>query len=205
MSIAYEARQSRSSSAATTRQHHRFSLEEYEQMIEFGILTEDDRVELIRGEIVDKMTISEAHAACVKRLNNDFCRIIGSQAIVSVQDPVVILRSRPEPDVVLLVPREDFYGDSHPQVSDILLLIEVADSSLNHDRTDKLALYAEAGVREYWIANLIDTCVEVHRQPRPDGTYAEQRVLRPGEMLEIAALPSVSVAVDQVFGVRRDR
>ncbi len=205
MSVAFDAITPASVAAPAQRERHRFSLEDYEQMIEFGILEENDRVELIRGEIVEKMTIGEPHAACVKRLNQLFSGILGTQVIVGVQDPVVVVESRPEPDITLLVPRDDFYANATPKPSDILLLIEVADTSLEYDRTEKLSLYAEAGIREYWIANLNNDCVEVYRNPQPNGTYADARVLNLGEILDIAALPGVLVAVDHLFKTRRDR
>ena len=185
--------------------HHRFSLDSYDQMIATGILTEQDRVELIRGEIIEKMTIGQPHAACVKRLNQLFSSLLGNRVVVGIQDPVAALESRPEPDVSILVARDNFYTDSVPHPVDVLLLIEVADSSLGYDRTVKLSLYAESGVREYWIANLIDDCVEVYRDPQPDGTFADQRIATLGETLTISALPEISVAVDQVFGLRRDQ
>lgn len=205
MSIAYETIAGVRVAAPDSRPRHRFTLEEYEQMIEFGILTEQDRVELIRGEIVEKMTIGEPHAACVTRLTYLFYSVIQESAIVSVQNHVVVAGSRPEPDLALLIPRDDFYSESPPYSADILLLVEVAESSLNFDRTEKLSLYAEAGVREYWIANLIDQCVEVHRDPQPNGTYADSCVLCSGETLTILALPDVSLLVDQVFTTRVGR
>lgn len=205
MSIAYENILGSPVAVSAVRPRHRFSLEDYEQMIEFGILGKYDRVELIRGEIVEKMTIGEPHAACVMRLNHLFHRLVRTQAIVGIQSPVVVAESRPEPDLTLLTLRDDFYSESTPRPADILLLIEVADSSLGYDRTVKLSLYAEAGVCEYWIANLNDECVEVYRDPQSNGTYADDRVMKLGETLSIAKLPGVSVAVDDVFKARRDR
>ena len=192
-------------SGSRFRPHHQFSLEDFERMIEVGILTEQDRCELIRGDIIEKMTIGESHAACVKRLNRLFNNRLGSKVIVGIQDPVIVAESHPEPDVTLLVPQDDFYVSSTPRSADILLLIEVADSSLGYDRTIKLSLYAEAGVCEYWIANLNDECVEVYRNPQPNGTYADDHVWKLGETLSILRLAGVSVAVDDVFNARRDR
>ena len=185
--------------------YHRFSLGQYEQMIDVGILTEQDRCELIRGEIIEKMTIGEAHAACVMRLTRILGLLIHNDAILSVQNHVAVADSRPEPDLVLLTPRDDFYSGSAPRPADILLLIEVADSSIEYDRTKKLPLYAEAGVCEYWIANLNDECVEVYRDPQPDGTYADAHVATLGETLILLSLPGVSITVDQFFTARRDR
>lgn len=199
MSIAYETIERSTTSPSAARTRHRFSLRDYEQMVEFGILEENDRVELIRGEIVDKMTISEPHATCVKKLNHLFCRLLADKVVVGIQDPVVILESRPEPDVALLIHRDDFYLESTPGVDNVLLLIEVADTSLEYDRTEKLSLYAEAGVCEYWIANVKQQCVEVYRDPQPNGTYAKEQVFKTGEMLSIEKLPGIAISVDQVF------
>lgn len=197
MSVAYEM--------PTDRPRHRFSLEEYEQMIEFGILDENDNLELIRGELVQKMTIGDPHASCVDRLIKLFIRLLDDSVVVRSQNPVVVLDSRPEPDVVLAVARDDDYATRAPQSSDILLLIEVADSSLEYDRTEKLSLYAEAGVGEYWIANIRQQCVEVYRDLQPNGIYANTRVAILGETLSIVRLPGVSIAVDHVFKAKRDR
>lgn len=185
--------------------YHRFSLDQYERMIDAGILTEQDRCELIRGEIIEKMTIGEAHAACVMRLTRLLGLLIRDDAILSVQNHIAVSDSRPEPDLVLLTPRDDFYAESAPRPADILLLIEVADSSFEFDRTKKLPLYAESGVSEYWIANLNNDTVEVYRDPQSDGTYADAHVATLGETLTILSLPGVSITVDQFFTARRAR
>ncbi len=168
-----------------TRVHHRFSVDDYEQMIERGILTENDRVELIRGEIIDKMSIGDQHAACVKRTNRLFARRVGDLAIVSVQDPIRLTDSEPEPDVALLRPREDYYASGKPLAADVLLAIEVSDSSLEYDRDVKRLLYAEAGIAEYWIVNLTDGCLEVYRRPQSDSTYGDVQIMRRGQQVEV--------------------
>lgn len=177
----------------------RYSVDDYEEMIRLGVLAENDRVELIRGEIVPKMLIGPRHAGSAKRLNRLFIHRLGDSAIVGSQDPVRLPDSEPEPDISLLRPRPDFYASGHPQPPDIFLIIEIADSSLTDDRNVMLPIYAEAGIGEYWIVNLVDDCLEVYRGPQPDGTYREQRVLRRGESTDIAALPGVVVAVDEVL------
>jgi Uma2 family endonuclease len=179
--------------------HHRFSVDLYEQMIERGILTENDRVELIQGEIVDKMPIGDLHFACVNRLNRQLGRKAGDLAIISVQNPIRLPDSEPEPDVSLLQPKDDFYGSGKPRPPEVLLVIEVSDTTLDYDRDVKGPMYAEAGIIEYWIVNLIETCLEVHRQPQPDGRYAEVQTLRPGQEVEIAALPGIQLAVEELF------
>jgi Uma2 family endonuclease len=178
-----------------TLTRHRFSVEDYEQMIDTCILGEEDRVELIRGEIIDKMAIGDAHAASVKKLNRRFGKAFGDAVVVGVQDPIRLLDSEPEPDISLLVPRDDFYESGKPRASDILLLIEVADTSLEFDRETKLPLYAQSGIREFWIVNLVERCLEVHRDPTSEGQYRDMSVLRPGDEVEIAALPGIKFAV----------
>jgi Uma2 family endonuclease len=177
----------------------RISVADYERMITAGILTEDHKVELIRGEILAKMAIGDPHIAAVNRLTRLFIRAVGGTAIVSVQNPIMLADSEPEPDVSLLRPKADDYASGKPQPADVLLVIEVADSSLDRDRNVKGPLYAENGITEYWIVNLIDRCLEVHRQPRPDGTYGDFRTLRPGDTTDVAALPGVSVAVADIL------
>jgi Uma2 family endonuclease len=120
-----------------------FSVDEYYRMAEAGILTEDDRVELIEGEIIEKGSITSRHAGCVNRLNAMLNRQFEQAAIVSVQHPVRIDGySEPEPDVAVLKLRDDFYSEGHPTPADVLLVVEVADSSVEFDRNKKLPLYA---------------------------------------------------------------
>ncbi len=184
---------------ALTRVRHRFGVDEYEQMIEHGILTENARVELIRGEIIEKMAIGDPHAACVKRLNRLLGLAFGSRSLISVHDPIRLIDSEPEPDAALLLPRDDFYFSGKPPPKDILLVIEVSDSSLEYDRQVKLPMYAEAGIAEFWIVNLEDECLEVYRQPTADGVYNEVRFVRRGQDTDIAALPGPRLAVDQIL------
>ena len=155
----------------TTVTYHRFTVDEYEQMIDKGILTENERIELIRGEVVEKMVIGPLHSATVKRINRLLTTRLLDLAIVSVQDPIVLDNSEPEPDLALLAPRDDFYASSKPKSSDVRLVIEVADSSLAYDRDIKLPLYAQAGIQEFWIVNLNESKVEVYRQPQTEGDY----------------------------------
>lgn len=176
-----------------------FSVDEYEQMIMYGMLDENDRVELIEGEVLNKMTIGDRHAASLKRLNRLFSRLVDLRALIGIQDPVRLTYSRPEPDLSLLHLRDDCYESRAPSPVEVFLLIEVADSSLEFDREVKGSSYANAGIPEYWIVNLIDDSIEVYRQPRPDGTWGDMRVLRRGERAEVAALPGVSIAVDEVL------
>jgi Uma2 family endonuclease len=179
--------------------HHRFSVDDYEQMIRAGILTENDPVELIRGEIIEKMSIGDEHCACVKRLNHLLSTRVGGLAIVSVQDPIRLADSEPEPDVALLRPAPDFYASGKPRANDVLLLIEVADTSIHFDRDVTLPLYAEAGVREVWIVDLESQNVEVHRQPsaESEGKYLNVHTVSGSQQLQVVALPGITLLVSE--------
>ena len=175
--------------------HNKLSIDKYEQMIRAGILTENDRVELIRGELLDKRPIGDAHVEVVNRLNRTFARLLDESVTVSIQNPLVLADSEPEPDVALYTRRSA--GKARP--GDVHLVIEVADSSLEFDRTVKLPLYAEAGIRDFWIVNLIDERLEVYRQPQLDGTYTEQRSLQAGEEVEPLAFPGLRLSVNDIL------
>ena len=180
--------------------HHRFTVDEYEQMIVKGILTENERVELIRGEIVEKMVIGPLHSATVNRINRLLTTQLLTSAIVSVQNPIVLSDSEPEPDLALLIQRDDFYALSKPRAIDVRLVIEVADSSLEYDREIKLPLYAQAGIQEFWIINLSESMVEVYRQPQTSGAYASRAEFSRGEKLSSLAFPEVSLEIDSMLG-----
>ena len=157
---------------SSTLTRHRFTVAQFEEMVEAGILTENDRVELLRGEVVEKIPIGPAHAASVNRLNRLFQLRLGTAAIVAVQNPIQAGDSEPEPDLALLRPRADYYSKATPSGDDVLLVVEVSDTTLETDRTLKCEIYAEAGFPEYWIVNLVENCLEVHRDPSPSGSYA---------------------------------
>lgn len=181
------------------RTSYRFTVDEYEQLVRHGVLTENDRVELIRGEILEKMSIGSPHAATVKRLNSLLNRVFGDRVTIGVQDPIRLADSEPEPDVSVLVYRADNYAEEHPTAADIRLVIEVADTSLDEDRQVEGPTYAQNGVREYWIVNLPDDCLEIHRSPRADGAYGDQFVLRRGQTAEIEAMPGVVLDVAELL------
>jgi Uma2 family endonuclease len=149
----------------------RFTADEYHRMGQVGILSEDDRVELIDGEVLAMTPIGPRHAASVDRCTRTFTLAAGDDAIVRVQGPVRLnLYTEPEPDVVLLRPRADFYAEAHPSPADILLVVEVADSSIDYDRSVKQYLYAQSGVREYWLVDLNENVLVRHASPE-DGAY----------------------------------
>jgi Uma2 family endonuclease len=148
-----------------------FNVDEYYRMAEFGIVREDERLELLEGEIIEMPPIGSHHSGAVNRLTALLTGRIGSQAIVSVQNPLRLSDvSSPQPDCALLQPRPDFYTGSHPVPEDVLLLIEVADRSLDTDQQVKLPLYARASIPEVWIVALNDDAIEVYRGPGEAGT-----------------------------------
>jgi Uma2 family endonuclease len=183
----------------------RFTVDEYRRMLEGGILAEDDRVELINGEIVEMAPIGSRHAACVKRLNNLFSRQVGDRAVVGVQDPVRLDEySEPQPDLTLLRPRPDYYAGGHPGPEDVLLVVEVAETSAEYDRQIKVPLYARAGIREVWLVDLAASAVEVYREPTPEG-YRQVRRFGRGETLSPEALPDINLALDDILGPGNSR
>ena len=178
----------------------RFTTQEYEQIAAAGVFAEDDRVELLDGEIVEMSPLGPQHSACVDRLNRLLQRRVGDEAIVRVQSPVRLgQHSEPQPDVALLQPRPDFYAHGHPEPEDVLLLIEVADSSLSYDRELKLPLYARAGVAEVWLVGLLPQTIEVFRAPSESG-YGERREARRGESVAALNAPGVVLSVAEILG-----
>lgn len=183
---------------AVTRR--RFTVDEYEQMGQAGILQREDRVELIDGEVVTKMTVGTRHAAVVARLNHRFVLSTGGHAIVRVQLPVRLDRfNEPEPDLALLRPRADFYETAHPGPSDILLVVEVAESSIRYDRTVKARLYARMRVVEYWLVDLNADVVTRYTDPA-DGSYRRVAAVSPDEPIAPGLLPACVLTTRDIFG-----
>lgn len=178
----------------------RFSVEEYHQMVQAGILKDDDRVELIEGAIVEMVPIGPRHAVCVHRFNQYLNRLLSDRAIVGVQAPVSLgPYSEPQPDVALLRPPIARYSGSHPGPGDLFLVIEVGDTSVEDDRTRKIPLYGRAGVREAWLVDLPAQAVQVYRVPGPDG-YGSVRTFGRGHILTPEAFPDIRLPVDDVLG-----
>jgi hypothetical protein len=182
------------------RQPYRFTVEDYHRMAEAGILGEDDRVELIEGEIVEMPPIGSPHGGTVKALIHLFSRAVGDLALVAAQDPVRLSDiSEPQPDLMLLRPRPDFYRDSHPTPADVLLLVEVADTSVEFDRSVKLPLYARVSIPESWLVDLERGVLEVHRSPAGD-RYGEVQELVAGSRVAPASLPDAELEVADILG-----
>jgi Uma2 family endonuclease len=167
-----------------------FRVDEFHRMADGGVFAEDDRLELLDGEIVRMTPIGSRHAGCVARLSDllwERCRAV---AIVNVQNPLVLSEQTEfYPDIALLKRRPDFYSQSHPQPGDVLLVVEVADTTADYDRRIKVPRYARAGIPEVWVVDLRDRAIDVYRQAEGE-QYREQRRVGPGESL---AIPGVSV------------
>jgi len=178
-----------------TPARHRLDVDAYYKMAETGILTREGRVELIDGEIIDMNPIGSPHASIAKRLIQLFAHVAAAgKVVVSVQDPLRLdAYNEPEPDFLLLRPRADIYRASHPGAADVLLLVEVSDSSLAYDRGRKLALYAQFGVPEVWIVDLAGSAVEIYRGPKEGAYSLTER--RTGGSLTPDLVPSVAIDV----------
>jgi Uma2 family endonuclease len=176
----------------------RFTVHDYHRMGEAGILHEDDRVELIEGELVEMTAIGTRHFSCVNQLNRLLVMHVGDEAIVSVQNPVRLNEyTEPQSDLAVIRPRD--YRESLPKPEDVLLLIEVSDTTLAYDRGVKLPLYARAGIREVWIVDLPGETIERHTDPSEEG-YRRADRLRRGHTLESISLPGLTPSVDELLG-----
>jgi Uma2 family endonuclease len=179
---------------------YRFTVEEYRRMGEASVFSPDVRVELIEGEIVDMSPIGERHAACVGWLNRTLTLLLQHVALVWMQNPVQLDDySEPEPDVLVLKPRDDFYRHGKPRPEDVLLLIEVSDSTLEYDRQIKVPLYARAGIPEVWIVNLIEERVETFADPS-GGAYHTAGTFSRGEEVQSRSLAALRLSVSEIFG-----
>ena len=176
-----------------------WTVEEYHRMIEAGILTPSDRVELIEGNIVSMTAKNPPHAATNLCAADYLKQLLVNKALVRIQDPIQLSQySEPEPDIAVVAPNARKYIDHHPTPDEVLLLIEVADPSLQDDRTVKAPLYARAGIVEYWILDVNTRQVYVFRDPQKDG-YAQEVVLTEENTLSAIAFPELPIALNQLF------
>ena len=181
--------------APPVRETRKFTVAEYYRMAEVGILRHDERVELIEGEIFLMPPIGPRHAGDVIRSIRLFSRLDDDRFVIQIQNPLHLAeQSEPEPDVMLLRPRADDYTASHPTPADVLLVIEVADSSLDYDREVKAQIYGRAGVPETLVLNLPEDCIEGFDQPGPEG-YARHTIYRRGDQIRPVSLPDLELAV----------
>jgi len=171
------------------------TVDEYMKLINSGFFHPDERVELIEGQLINKMTIGTKHAKAVNKLNKLLTWAAFDTAFeVSVQNPIKLSSSRPEPDLVLQT-NESFESDEDPEGKDLLVVIEVSEKTLKKDRTTKMRIYALAGIETYWIVNLEDNQVEVYTKPSGD-VYDEKKVFKPGENIKLAALDKTILVAD---------
>lgn len=187
------------SSATGTMQRHRLTVTEYFRMGELGILAQDARVELINGEIIDMTPINSPHSGTVNHLNALLVLAAGTQAIVSVQNPIILGEySAPQPDLCLLKPRDDHYKHSHPRACDVLLAVEVADSSLSYDRDTKASLYAQFGIVEMWLIDISGGCLWRFLDVK-DQAYNSVSVVDTESAVEPVSLPGCHVNLADLF------
>lgn len=178
---------------------HYFTAAEFERMGEAGVFTKDARLELIEGEIIEMSPIGSRHAACVKFLSRFLNRSVGDIALISTQDPIRLNDfSEPEPDLALLRLRDDFYRNAHPTPTDVLLIIEVADTTLAYDRQVKVPLYAKAGIEEAWIINLTEERIEIY-SGLAEGVYQTIVSFRRGDEARAHTIAGLAVSVTDVL------
>ena len=187
--------------AATRR---KFTIAEYHQLVDLGFFTENDRIELIRGEIIEMAPKRTPHSVCNSTLFGELYRLLYDRANVRGQEPITLSsNSEPEPDVVIANKKDDNYLSAHPTVEDIILVIEISDSTLKYDKETKLSLYAEAGINNYWIINLVDNRLEVYSNPFADKQgnfgYKNTNIVLPDETIFIPNFTKVSLELDSIF------
>ena len=181
-------------------QRYRFNVDEFARMGEAGIFAADDRVELIDGEVREMTPIGSPHAGLVNRLNELLVTRLAGRANIIVQNPIRLdRRTEPQPDLVVARRRKSFYADRHPEPSDVLVVVEVADSSLRYDRAEKVPRYGRAGIPETWLVEVEAGTITVYTEPGPEG-YARQQVRNRGERVVAASVPDLRLAVDDIFG-----
>ncbi|MGL4621369.1 Uma2 family endonuclease [Chroococcidiopsis sp.] len=186
----------------------RFTLAEYHRLAELGFLGEDDRIELIQGQIIKMSAKGTAHEVCITRLLRELPRLLGDRATLRSQSPLILLPdSAPEADFAIVQNRADDYLSSHPEPADVLLVIEISDSSLSYDQEVKLSLYAEARISDYWIFNLVENHLEVYSEPYQDLQnkfgYGIKRIVLPNRAIALSCFPDLLLDLSKIFaGIR---
>ena len=182
----------------------RFTLDEYHKLTEIGFFHEDDRIELIKGEIIEMAAKGTAHETCISKSLRELVRLLGDAATLRCQSPIILPdSSEPEPDFAILQNRPDDYLSAHPTPSDVLLVIEISDSTLKYDQEVKLSLYAEAGISDYWIFNLFDNQLESHSEPFQNSKgnfgYQNRRIVLPNQVIALPCFPDLSLDLSRIF------
>lgn len=177
-----------------------FTAEEFERLGEAGILRQDARLELIEGEIIEMSPIGSLHAACVNFLSRLFNRLFEDSYIVATQNPIRLDDfSEPQPDISLLRWRDDYYRGAHPAPADVLLVMEVADTTVVADRKVKIPLYAQAGIAEAWLVNIPEEVLEIYSDPS-EGAYRRAEVFGRGAEARSHTVEGVALSVGELLG-----
>lgn len=182
----------------------RFTIDEYHRLIELGFLTEGARIELIRGELIQMTAKGTPHTVCSSILCRQLDRLLGDRVVIRGQDPITLANnSEPEPDVVIARGRDEDYLAHHPYAEDILLVIEISDSTLSYDQTTKLKLYAEAGILDYWIVNLNARQLERYNQPYQNAqgefNYLSKQISLPNQSVAIPGFEDTLLDLSRIF------
>lgn len=182
----------------------RFTIDEYHQLIELGFLTEGARIELIRGELIQMTAKGTPHTVCSSILCRQLDRLLGDRVVIRGQDPITLLNdSEPEPDVIIAQGRDEDYLAHHPYPQDILLVVEISDSTLTYDQTTKLKLYAEAGILDYWIVNLNARQLECYNQPYENAqgefNYLSKQISLPNQSVAIPRFEDILLDLSRIF------
>ncbi|MEH2089317.1 Uma2 family endonuclease [Nostoc sp.] len=185
-------------------QAKRFTLDEYHRLGELGFFHEDDHIELINGEIIEMASKGKAHETCLRNLWKQLPKIVGDRATLQSQAPITLPpNSEPEPDFAIVQNRDDNYLSAHPKAADVLLVMEVSDSSLAYDQDVKIPLYAKAGITDYWIFNLFDNYLEAYSEPYQDNQsrygYSNKRIFLSNEIINFPCFPDLSLDLAKVF------
>lgn len=183
----------------------RFTIEEYHRLTELGFFQEDDRVELIQGQLIHMAAKGRAHETCNRKLLRELPRLFGDRVTLQNQSPIALQESEPEPDFAVLRNRADDYFSSHPRPENVLLVIEISDSSLTYDQEIKLAMYATANIQHYWIFNLIDMVLEMYSEPyqksETEFGYRMKRIALPNEIVRLPQFSELELDLSIVFPI----
>ena len=182
----------------------KFTIEEYHQLVDLGFFTENDRIELIRGEIIEMAPKRTPHSVCNSILFGELYKLLGDRANVRGQEPIILsANSEPEPDVVIAQKKDDNYLSAHPTAQDIILVVEISDSTLKYDKQIKLSLYAEANINHYWIVNLADNHLEVYTNPFGDKKnqfyYRNKSIFLPDDSIKIPNFDNICLDLKPLF------
>jgi Uma2 family endonuclease len=188
-----------------------FSIDEYHRLIDLGVFTTSDRIELIKGQLVEMSPKGTAHSVSCSVLYRELSILLNGIAALRCQDPITLTDSEPEPDIIIARGREVDYLDRHPHPTDIVVAIEISDSTLGYDRTNKLSLYAEHNISNYWIVNLVvrgasalrNLQLESYSQPyeKPNGEYGylNQQIYVADRSIQLPGLEGIRLELDRIF------